>query len=221
MTASTSGAGASNGRERPLVAHVIYRLAVGGTENGIVNVINGLPAAAYRHAVIALRDIDAGFASRLTVPDVQLIALDKSAGHGFRLYPRLYRLFRDLRPAIVHTRSLASLEAQLPAWLAGVPSRIHGEHGWDIGDPDGRNRTYRWVRRAYRPFVTQYVAVSRRLVAYLRAVGVPERSIEQIYNGVDLDRYHPPAGGREAIPGCPFGSRGEWLIGTVGRMQPI
>ena len=221
MTAPSPGGGAIHGSDRPLVAHVIYRLAVGGTENGIVNVINGMPAAAYRHAVIAMSDIDAGFASRLTAPDVQLIELRKSPGHGFNLYPRLYRLFRDLRPAIVHTRSLASLESQLPAWMAGVPCRIHGEHGWEIGDPDGRNRTYRWVRRAYRPFVTQYVAVSRCLVAYLQAIGVPQHAVEQIHNGVDLDRYRPPGAGRERIAGCPFGAAGEWLIGTVGRMQPI
>src|SRR5689334_4119739 len=113
---------------RPLVAHVIYRLAVGGTENGIVNVINGLTA--YRHAVIALSDIDAAFAARLHAKDVGLIELRKARGHGFKVYARLYRLFRELRPAIVHSRSLASLEAQLPAWMAGVGCRIHGEHGW-------------------------------------------------------------------------------------------
>ena len=105
--------------------------------------------------------------------------------------------------------------------MAGVRCRIHGEHGWEIGDPDGRNRTYRWVRRAYRPFVTQYVAVSQRLVAYLQTIGVPGHAVQQIYNGVDLDRFRPPGVPRGRIADCPFGGPGEWLIGTVGRMQPI
>ncbi len=35
---------------RPLIAHVIHRLDVGGMENGLVNLINRLPADRYRHA---------------------------------------------------------------------------------------------------------------------------------------------------------------------------
>jgi hypothetical protein len=36
-----------------------------------------------------------------------------------------------------------------------------GEHGRDVGDLDGSNRAYQRIRRLYRPFVNQYVAVSR------------------------------------------------------------
>ena len=71
------------------------------------------------------------------------------------------RLFRELRPDIVHTRNLAPLEACVPAWLAGVPVRVHGEHGWDVGDLDGSNRAHRFTRRLYRPFVSHYIALSR------------------------------------------------------------
>jgi hypothetical protein len=55
--------------------------------------------------------------------------------------------FKALRPAVVHTRNLAALEAVVPGWAAGVPVRIHGEHGWDISDPDGASRKHRLVRR--------------------------------------------------------------------------
>ena len=84
-----------------------------------------------------------------------------------KLFPRLHRLIRDRRPAIVHTRNLAALEAAVPAWFARVPVRIHGEHGRDVGDLDGSRKRYQLVRRLYRPFVTQYVAVSRDLERYL------------------------------------------------------
>ena len=40
----------------PLIAHVIYRLDVGGLENGLVNIINGLPEGKFRHAIICLTD---------------------------------------------------------------------------------------------------------------------------------------------------------------------
>jgi sugar transferase (PEP-CTERM/EpsH1 system associated) len=207
--------------ERPLVLHVVYRFDVGGLENGVVNLINHMPDAAFRHAVVALTEVT-GFARRIRRPDVNLIALHKAPGHGVRLYPQLFKLFRSLRPAIVHTRNLAALEAVVPAWLAGVPVRVHGEHGRDVGDLDGRRRRYQWVRRAYRPFVDHYVALSRDLAGYLvDAVGVPAPRVSQVYNGVDTDRFTPAHGARSMIPGCPFGDSQHWIVGTVGRMQAV
>ena len=143
---------------RPLIAHVVFRFDVGGLENGVVNLINHLPRDAYRHAVISLTDIT-DFRRRVTRNDVQFVALQKSPGHAYKLYPALYKLFREMRPAIVHTRNLAALETVVPAWAAGVPVRIHGEHGRDMLDLHGSNRKYQWVRKLYRPFVTQYIGL--------------------------------------------------------------
>lgn len=205
---------------RPLIAHVVYRFDTGGLENGVVNLINHMPADAYRHAVIALTEVT-DFRHRIRRDDVEFIALDKPPGHGIWLYPKLYRLFRRLRPAIVHTRNLAALETVVPAWAAGVPVRIHGEHGRDVSDLDGSNRTYQRLRRLYRPFVSYYLALSRDLAQYLSdKIGIPGGKMTQVYNGVDAERFHP-ADGRATIPACPFSNPNHWLIGTVGRMQAV
>ncbi len=206
---------------RPLIAHVVYRFDTGGLENGVVNLINHLPEHAYRHVVVALTEVT-DFAQRIRRPDVRCIALHKRPGQTWWLYPKLLRLFRELRPAVVHTRNLAALEVQPAAWLAGVPVRIHGEHGRDVGDYDGSNVTYQRVRRLYRPFVQHYVALSRDLQQYLvDMVHVPPARITQIYNGVDTQRFHPPADGPAPIEGCPFDPARHWLVGTVGRMQTV
>ncbi|HEY9103462.1 TIGR03088 family PEP-CTERM/XrtA system glycosyltransferase [Chitinimonas sp.] len=205
---------------RPLIAHVVYRFDVGGLENGVVNLINRMPADAYRHAVISLTDIT-DFKHRITRDDVEFFALNKPPGNAVRIYPQLYRLFRQLRPAVVHSRNLAALEVTIPAWLAGVPARIHGEHGRDVSDLDGSSRKYQLVRRLYRPFVSQYVALSQDLAGYLQhKVGVPSSSISQIYNGVDATKFSP-AQPRSQITGCPFGEPHHRLFGTVGRMQTV
>lgn len=206
----------------PLIVHVVYRFAVGGLENGVVNLLNRLPAQAWRHAVVSLTEIDRSFAARVSREDVRYVALGKGPGHAFGLYPRLYRLFREMRPAIVHTRNIAALEAAVPAWAAGVPARVHGEHGRDVGDLDGSNVRLRWVRRAFSPFVTRYVALSPDLERYLRdPVGIAADRIEQIYNGVDTARFHPAERGKPAIEGCPFDGAAHWLVGTVGRMETV
>jgi sugar transferase (PEP-CTERM/EpsH1 system associated) len=206
----------------PLIVHVVYRFGVGGLENGLVNLINRMSAHRWRHAIVALTDVSTEFAQRVARSDVRYVALARRPGHLVRDYPQLFRLFREFRPAIVHTRNLAALEAVVPAWAAGVPIRIHGEHGWDMQDPGGRSRRYRTVRRLYRPFVTRYVALSRHLEDYLeQQVGVPSGDIEQIYNGVDIELFRPRTGARPAIAGCPFGDRDDWLVGSVGRMEAI
>ena len=205
---------------RPLVAHVLYRFDVGGLENGVVNLLNRMPPERYRHAVVSLTEVTP-FRHRVTRDDVEFIELHKAPGHGVRLFPKLFRQFRRLRPAIVHTRNLAALEASIPAAFAGVPVRIHGEHGRDVGDLDGSNRTYRMVRRMHRPFVTQYVALSRDLERYLvEAIGVPPRRVERIINGVDT-REFVPAPSRQTLSGCPFAEPDSFVFGTVGRLQAV
>ena len=206
---------------RPLVAHIVHRFDTGGLENGVVNLINHMPRGAYRHMVVALTEVT-DFRHRLADPTVACVALHKPPGQGARLYPKLWHLLRVHRPAIVHTRNLAALEMQPVAWAARVPVRIHGEHGRDVDDLDGSSRHYQRLRRLYAPFVQRYVALSQDLQAYLTdRVGLAPQRIEQIYNGVDAQRFSPAVGGPVPIPGAPFAAPAHWLVGTVGRMQTV
>ncbi|HSQ80065.1 MAG TPA: TIGR03088 family PEP-CTERM/XrtA system glycosyltransferase [Casimicrobiaceae bacterium] len=215
-----SAGGATGVDSRPLVAHVVYRFDVGGLENGVVNLLNRMPSERYRHAVVSLTEVTP-FRHRVLRDDVEFVELHKAPGHGVRLFPKLFGQFRRLRPAIVHTRNLAALEATIPATFAGVPVRVHGEHGRDVGDLDGSNRTYRMVRRMHRPFVTQYVALSQDLERYLvDAIGVPRRRIERIINGVDTQAFAPVTS-RRMPTGCPFSEPGAFVFGTVGRLQAV
>ncbi|MES2946905.1 MAG: TIGR03088 family PEP-CTERM/XrtA system glycosyltransferase [Pseudomonadota bacterium] len=206
---------------RPLVLHVVHRLDTGGLENGVVNLINHMPADTYRHAVLALTEVT-DFRLRVLRSDVDFIALGKPPGHTLWQYPRLYTLMRQLRPHIVHSRNLAALEVLPVAWAAGVPVRIHGEHGRDLHDKDGNSVLYQRVRRLYKPFVHHYTALSCELRNYLvQKVHVPSDRVTQVYNGVDGARFHPAHGGPARIAGCPFDPQQHWMVGFVGRMQAV
>lgn len=207
---------------RLLVVHVVYRFDMGGLENGVVNLINNMSSRNYRHVVVALTEVT-DFRKRIVRDDVVFLALNKPPGHALSLYPSLFRLFRKLRPSIVHTRNLAALEVLVPAWAAGVSVRIHGEHGRDVGDFDGSSKKYQWMRRLYSPFVSHYVALSRDLASYLTdKVRISGKRITQVYNGVDAVRFSPTDDIQRAlIPGCPFVGAQLWRVGTVGRMQTV
>ena len=205
----------------PLIAHVIYRLDVGGLENGLVNLINRIPPQRFRHAIVSLTDYST-FRQRIQRGDVPVFALNKPPGNSPVTLFKLWRLLKQLRPDIVHTRNLAALEGTLPAALAGVPVRIHGEHGRDVDDLDGSNTRRQFVRRLFKPFVHRYIAVSRDLGSYLQqSVGVPSARIAQIYNGVDSERFYPAGERREEVPCAGFAGRENFVIGTVGRMQDV
>ena len=206
---------------RPLVVHVVYRFDTGGLENGVVNLINHMDDGVFRHAVMALTEVT-DFANRIQRSDVEVISLHKPPGQGVWHYPRWWQQLRKLRPAIVHTRNLGALEMQVPAAFAQVPGRIHGEHGRDMSDPHGTVRKYQWMRRAYSPFVHRYVALSEELAGYLtHQVGLDAARVSTICNGVDSNKFVPPADGQApAIPGCPFHPDRHFIIGTVGRLQP-
>ncbi len=206
----------------PLVAHIIYALSTGGLENGLVNIINRCPPDRYRHAVICLTRADA-FAARITAPGVEVIELHKREGHDLDAYRRLRRLLRAMRPAIVHSRNMAALEAQLcGVGLRGI-RRVHGEHGREVGDLDGSNPRYLLLRRFMRLFIHRYITVSKDLERWLvETVGARPQCVTQVYNGVDHARFAPANVKPLALLPPPWqGQDAIVVIGTVGRLTPV
>ncbi len=203
---------------RPLIVHVIYRLQVGGLENGVVNLVNHLPEERFRNAIVCLTEYT-GFRQRIERNDIEVYAMEKQPGQDFGSWKRLYQLFRRLKPAIVHTRNLGCMEAQIPAWLARVPCRIHGEHGWDVTDPNGDVRKYQLLRRLHAPLIQRFIPLSRELEAYLvQRAGISAKKMTRIYNGVDTSRFHP--GHSTALPEH-FCANNGIVFGTAGRMHGV
>ena len=209
------------GQTAPLIVHIIFRLAMGGLENGLVNLINAMPRDRYRHAIVSLTDCT-DFQRRIKREDVSVVALHKRQGHDLGVYWRAWRTLRVLRPAIVHTRSFPTLEFLAIAACAGSARRIHGEHGREIYDLDGSNRKYNIFRKWMSLLVRRYVTVSQDLARWLvGTVDVPASRVTQIYNGVDTALFQPRL--KRFVDGSPpgFFSPDVLVVGTVGRMQVV
>ncbi|MEW6372828.1 MAG: TIGR03088 family PEP-CTERM/XrtA system glycosyltransferase [Pseudomonadota bacterium] len=201
----------------PLVVHLIYRLDFGGLETLLVDCINHMPPERYRHAIVCLTGYTE-FADKITRPGVALYALDKQPGLGLGIHVKLFKLLRQLRPAVLHTYNFACAEYAAPAWLAGVPVRVHAEHGRDASDPQGLNPKHNFLRRALVPFIDRYVPVSHDLHRWLKdVVRIPAAKAELIMNGVDTVRFAPnlPAAA------TPWAGEDVFAIGTVGRLQDV
>lgn len=205
----------------PLIVHIIYRLGIGGLENGLINLINRLPADRYRHAIICLTE-STDFSQRIQRQDVAVYEIHKQPGQDWHSFIKVYQLLKQLKPAIVHTRNLAALEYQLCALLVGVPYRLQGEHGWDVFDPDGNNRKYQWLRRILGLTIHRFIPLSHQLQDYLQIkVGIPARKISRICNGVDTQIFYPRSETRQSPHNCPLDLHNKLVIGTVGRMHGV
>jgi len=205
----------------PKIVHIIYSLGTGGLENGLVNIINRSPPERYRHVIVCLADAT-DFAKRITAPDVEVIQLNKKPGHDWGLYFRLLKVLFSLKPDIVHTRNLTSLEMQALTLLMPGVKRVHGEHGRDVNDLDGTNKKYNYLRKLLRFFIHRYITVSKDLEHWLKeTINVPELKVRQIYNGVDSEKFHPNQSLRNQVTPGDFLSANSVVVGTVGRIAEV
>jgi sugar transferase (PEP-CTERM/EpsH1 system associated) len=198
---------------------VVYRFDYGGLEDGIVNIVNRMPAERYRHAIVCLAGYGEAFRRRIARPDVPVLSVDKQPGKDLGSYGRMWRQLRRLQPAVVHTRNLGTLDMQWAALAAGVRHRVHGEHGWSPADPRGLDPRNLRLRRLGRRAVQLHVAMSQDIARWLeQSVGVPSAQVRQIYNGVDTSRFRPDG----PCPGdLPWSGSDLLTVGTVGRLDPI
>jgi sugar transferase (PEP-CTERM/EpsH1 system associated) len=204
----------------PLVVHLIYRLDFGGLETLLAECVNRMPAHQYRHAIICLTDYT-DFAKKITQPDVEIFALHKAPGLSLGTHAKLWKLLRKLRPTILHTYNLAAIEYAFTATMAGVPIRIHAEHGRDASDPEGKNRKHNLLRRWLVPFIDCYIPVSCDLQCWLKnVVGIPDAKNLLVNNGVDTEHFKKNTDSKNTsilwnVPQDSF------VIGTVGRIQDV
>ena len=199
------------------IVQVIPSLRMGGLENVALRLVEHLAPLAVQTVVTPAGT--GPLASRVPV-GVSVFPLGETHGPNRWNALRMARLFRKLRPDIVHTRNWTCIDAIIGARLAGVPVVIHGEHGREAADPEGRNSRRKQVRRILSPFVTEFVTVSRDLARWLvEQVRVPAPKVRTIYNGVDTERFVP---GDRAAARQALGIPADWVVaGTVGRLDPV
>jgi sugar transferase (PEP-CTERM/EpsH1 system associated) len=199
------------------VVHVIDSLAVGGMENGVVNLLGALPRED-RHTVVTMTALGP-LVERLP-EGVTCHCIGKRPGIDLGAMLRLAALLRRLRPSIVHSRNWGAFDAVPAARLAGVSAVIHGEHGREAADPEGLDPRRRRLRRAFAPLVTRFVTVSFDLRQWLlTTIRLPAAKLVTIHNGVDVGRF--AGGDRQASRRALRLPAHAVVVGTVGRLDPV
>lgn len=206
---------------RPLIAHVLYSLDIGGMERFAITLINGT-VERYRHAIICLTE-RGPMLRELADPSVSCFALHKQPGKDWGCYFGFWRTLHGLRPDLVHSYNIGTLDLAPIAKLAGVRRVVHAERGRDAADPNGQSRKYLSLRRWMSPFITRYLPVSRDLESWLvNDVGIDQRKVVCIPNGIDMTKFVVPSRPVAARPITgEFAPPGTLMIMSVGRLDAV
>jgi sugar transferase (PEP-CTERM/EpsH1 system associated) len=207
--------------ERLRILHVISYMGRGGAEMGILKLIRGLDGARFEQRICTTHGFDADFV-RHNLPEREPYAAGSAELKlQFPLF-RLARIMREYRPHIVHSRNWGALEAVVAAKLAGVPTIIHSEHGYEVDMFAGLPLRRRVFRNVAYTMADAVFAVTRELRNFhARQAWVQPERIAVLYNGVDTQRFAPCSNDRLAMRvqlGFPQDS---FVVGSVGRLVTI
>jgi sugar transferase (PEP-CTERM/EpsH1 system associated) len=213
---------ATDKRFEPLrVLHVINSLGVGGTERGVLKVMDGMDRRHFEHRLCAIRGFDPELAESESVRGRLLTAGPNVRGFQFLVF-RLMRVMRMYKPHIVHSRNWGAIEAVPAARLAGVPVVIHSEHGYELDMLSGLPLRRRLLRRFFYPLCDAFFTVSYDLRNYhSRESWLSPDRVRVVPNGVDTRLFAPNTATRSQMRGRLCIPPQSIVLGSVGRMVPI
>jgi glycosyltransferase involved in cell wall biosynthesis len=147
-----------------------------------------------------------------------------SLASDVKAFAELRRVFKELRPDIVHTHNpKPGVYGRLAAKAAGVPAIVNTQHGLYATEDD------RWLKRAAVYALERLAAAcsdselvqNEEDLETLARLRVPRRKLTLLGNGVDLTRFDPDAVDPEAVQALrteldPDGDA--VVIGAVGRL---
>ncbi|MEJ5349165.1 MAG: glycosyltransferase [Desulfosoma sp.] len=172
----------------------------------------------FKHRIVCLQD--SGESELLLPQGIPVLSLHKPPGNSLGFILNLARCLKSLQPDVVHTRNWGGLDGVVAARLAGIRTVVHGEHGWSYEDPYGVKTRRVFLRRLFSRWVREYTCVSRQIKEWLQNKVKVHRPINQIYNGVDTQKYKPSENVKDQRRrlNLPID---QYIIGTVGRLDPI
>jgi sugar transferase (PEP-CTERM/EpsH1 system associated) len=191
------------------VVHVLHSFSTGGMEKGIATLVQKTSQQC-EHIIVCTTQT--GRSAELLPAGTRVVSLEKPHGNSIGFIIKLAKVLKSLDPDVVHTRNWAGLDGVIASRFAGISAIVHGEHGWGVIDPYGIKLKRVLIRRFISIMIQEYTCVSKQMVKWLCNDIHVKKTVTQIYNGVDFQRYCP-SNENDTKNGMRFG--------IVGRLDPI
>jgi len=165
------------------VVHLVYSFGCGGLEKVIANLINHSTQYDVEHVLISLTD-DISMMDQVD-KKIKVFVLDKKSGNDIKTHVKLFSLLKKLKPQAINTYNFGTIEYHLAAKMAGVPIRVHSDHGRGGDDPTGKDKLHNIFRKFIAKFITEYIVVSYDLYQWVsNVIKVEPSKITLLFNGV-------------------------------------
>lgn len=201
------------------IMHILHSFGIGGLENSLANLINGMDRYKFDHSICVLSDEMAGLA-KIARDDVKTFKVRRKFKHDPTLIFRLVQLLKKERPDIVRTYNWGAVEGILAAKISGIKSTVHSEHGFDIGEIVKKKLRRVLARRVIFMYCDRIIVPSLSLRKWLiEDVKVAAERIVYIPNGCDTAVFCP---GRMPQIRKGFGIKdSDIVLGTVGSLKKL
>jgi glycosyltransferase involved in cell wall biosynthesis len=217
--------------KRVRVLHLITRLIIGGAQENTMYTAALLNKDRYDVRIVSgpQTGSEGSLIEEVISREIPLVILPELGREinplkDFLAFFKLYRLFQNQSPTIVHTHSSkAGILGRLAAKLAGVPLVVHTVHGWSF-----HPYMQPWLSRVYillewitAKFSDQLIVVAEKdkEKGLQAGIGKPEQ-YSLVRSAVPLAEFNPALIHGEKIRqqlGIPTGAP---VLGNVGRFSP-
>ena len=206
------------------ILHLITDLELGGAEMMLVKLLRGMDRSRYRNVVISLTG-RGQLADPIEAAGVPVHCVEMKRGRvNFLKLPTLFRLVREIQPAILQTWLYH-------ADLVGTAAAISGRRPrliWNVRCSDMDLTHYAWTTRVTLKLLALISRLPEAIIVNSRVgqrfheqIGYRARRWQMIPNGFDLDEFHPDSAAYIGLRDSLQLPHDKILIGMVARVDPM
>ncbi len=201
------------------ICHVVYAFTdIGGLENGLINIINGICSNQFHHVICSLTKCG-GIKSRVSGDNVSYYELNKTPGNDISLPFKICNVLKKENVDIIHLRNWPTMvEGYIAAKISRIDRVIYSEHGRHFEEIETGNLLKFYIKKHIFSNVSNLLTVSEEVEREMRRLYRLHRKVKVVRNGVDSFRFKPMD--RAGVRLNNGFSETDTIIGTVSRLVP-
>jgi glycosyltransferase involved in cell wall biosynthesis len=158
-----------------------------GAEIMVENLAVALAKDGINICVVSLYDYKSAITERLENQNIKVIYLGKSKGLDFKVFYKLYKLFKYQKPNIIHTHRYVLPYVMPVALLSKIPVKIHTIHNMAKNEVGKLQRKINYFFYKYSLVIP--VSISPIVKeSVIKEYNLSDEQVPMVYNGIDLEK---------------------------------
>ncbi len=170
------------------ILHILPNFGPGGAERLVVNLMETTNKERFEVAAVSLfPETGTILEKEIREKGLKVYFLNKHLGPDPRMVYKLYRIFKEYKPNILHTHRYVLRYALLPALLCRIPVKIHTVHSIAEKEVDGIGKVIHWF--AFHLGGVVPVSISQQVANTVKDLYGKNIHTPVIYNGIPTNHF--------------------------------